>query len=419
MPARPAVRGALQRRVDDEIAAARRWRLGFRPVVERRFEADEGVARRRGLVLAGLFALLVYNAFLINDLFVRREVFFAALGWRSVVTLYGGVVLLAVARRWVGPRWREHLMASTLAVTMLCSCIVFRLTVSDARTYDAFVFSLLFLAGNISFPLRFLHAVVSSAVCLAIAAAFIVLDAAMPEQARIFALALMSGTAVFTVQACYNIERSARQSYLLRLREMLASRAAERRADGFARLSQTDALTTLPNRRAFDLALPARCRSAAQSSRWLAVVLIDVDHFKAYNDLYGHPAGDACLRRVALAMRQALDERAFLGRVGGEEFAALIESDAPGEAEAAVERLRRAVEALAIPHAGAPPPRHVTASLGVALSAPDGIDSPDLLMAAADAALYQAKHRGRNRWAQAASGPLPAGPVPRPDAVGA
>lgn len=405
MPAATAEDVALQRCVDEEIAAGRRWRLGFGAAVERRFEADEGPARRRALVIAGLLGLLVYNAFLLNDLFVRREVFFAALGWRSVVTCYGGAVLLAVGRQWIGPRWREHLMASTLAVTMLCSCIVFRLTVSEARTYDAFVFSLLFLVGNISFPLRFGHAVVSSALCLAIAAAFIVLDPRMPDQARIFAMTLMAGTAVFTIQACHSIERSARQSYLLRLREMLASRAAERRADGFARLSQTDPLTGLPNRRAFDLALPGRCRSTAESGHWLSVVVIDIDNFKRYNDLYGHPAGDACLKRVGQAMRQALDERAFLGRIGGEEFAALVASEAADDGQEAVERLRRAVEALAIPHAGNGPQRIVTISLGVALRAPDGPDGADMLMAAADAALYQAKHRGRNRWAQAAAEP--------------
>ena len=398
----------LQAEVARELARKRRWRLGFGAAVEQRFEQDEGAARRRALVLAGLFGLFVYNGFLINDLFVRRDVFAQALGWRSVVTVYGGLVLLAVWRQWLSPAWREKAMASTLVLTMLCSCVVFRLTLSEARTYDAFAFSLVFLAGNISFPLRFTQALATSLWSLSIAGFFIVTDDRMPDQARIFAMVLMAGTALFTVQACHHIERSARLSYLLRLRETLASRAAERRADGFARLSQTDALTGLPNRRAFDLAMPSRWQQAATARRWLALVLIDIDNFKAYNDLYGHPAGDACLKRVAEAMRRALPPEAFLGRIGGEEFAALIEGDSAAQCQVNAERLRRAVESLAVPHAGAGE-GVVTISLGLALRSPGTDRRADSFMASADAALYDAKHRGRNRWAQASNhGELPA-----------
>lgn len=393
----------LGRLIEAELSRQRGWRLRFAPAVEARFEVDGGAARRRSLVLAGLFGLGVYNCFILNDWFVRRAEFASAVAWRSVLTVYGATVLIAVARQWVGPVWRERLMASTLMVTMVCSCVIFRFTGSEVRTYDTFAFSLIFLAGNISFPLRFAHALTSSLACLAVAAFYIVIDDRMPEQARIFAMALLAGTVVFTVQACYSIECSTRQSYLLRLRETLASQAARRRADVSDRLAQTDALTSLPNRRAFDLALPGRLQAATAADKCLALVLIDVDHFKQYNDLYGHPAGDACLRRLGEAMRAGLPHEAFLARIGGEEFVALVACDSDAECRMIAERLRDAVEALAIPHANATGSRVVTISLGVALCPPGADLRSEAMVASADAALYKAKHGGRNRCAQASN----------------
>lgn len=389
--------------VEEELARRRPWHLGFKPPVESRFEEDGGPARRRALILAGLFGLCVYNSFLVNDWFVRRLELDAAVAWRSVVTAYGVIVLAAVRSQWVGAVGREWLMATTLVVTMLCSCVIFRVTTSDVRTYDTFAFGLIFLAGNISFPLRFAHALVSSLACFITAAIFIVADERMPQQARIFSLALLAGTALFTVQACHSIERSTRQSYLLRLRETLASRAAERRADLSERLARTDALTELPNRRAFDLALPGRTDAASAAGRWMALVLIDVDYFKQYNDLYGHPAGDGCLRKLAETMRRHTPPGAFLGRIGGEEFAAIIEGPGARTGQEAVERLRRCIEDLAIPHAGSPGRGVVTISLGLALRPPHGPQTAAMLMAAADAALYRAKHAGRNGWFQASN----------------
>jgi diguanylate cyclase (GGDEF)-like protein len=128
------------------------------------------------------------------------------------------------------------------------------------------------------------------------------------------------------------------------------------------------------------------------------VILCDVDHFKAYNDAFGHPAGDACLRRIAAVLADAGAAHAgHCARVGGEEFAVLLDDGEPARAALALaEAMRAAVEALALVHDPATGCSIVTASFGVGhVRAVAGSDAGSLL-AATDRALYSAKHRGRN-----------------------
>jgi diguanylate cyclase (GGDEF)-like protein len=126
--------------------------------------------------------------------------------------------------------------------------------------------------------------------------------------------------------------------------------------------------------------------------------MIDLDYFHAYNEHYGHPGGDACLRQVADAMVRCLRRPSdFLGRYGGEEFMAVLpNTDAVG-AKIVAERLRAAVEALALPHAGSQCSSHVTITVGFAAAHILPTDSTELLVTAADAFLLKAKSDGRNR----------------------
>ena len=166
-----------------------------------------------------------------------------------------------------------------------------------------------------------------------------------------------------------------------------------------ARLSTEDPLTGLSNRRRFDDHLDALWRQYARAQSPLALVMVDLDGFKDFNDHYGHPAGDACLVQVAGVLAAGAKRAGDLvARYGGEEFVLVLAgSDAAGAAGLA-EGLRTEVERLAIPHAHAPHGRaHVSISLGVAAARPE-IGAPWRgLVARADAALYRAKARGRNR----------------------
>jgi diguanylate cyclase (GGDEF)-like protein len=181
------------------------------------------------------------------------------------------------------------------------------------------------------------------------------------------------------------------------------------------RLTTQDALTGIANRRAFDGALDAEWRLALRSGLPLSLMMIDIDHFKIYNDSYGHVAGDKCLQAVAKALRAGAPRATDLvARYGGEEFVVLLPQTDVGAAAELAERLRQAVEALAIPCSASPTGR-VSVSVGVAgfclphLEHPHdycaGHTSPTVLVETADRMLYAAKAAGRNRVVVEAAGP--------------
>lgn len=171
-------------------------------------------------------------------------------------------------------------------------------------------------------------------------------------------------------------------------------RAANARLEELARV---DALTGLANRRRFDEALAAECRRCARNQMPLSLILIDVDHFKMFNDRYGHPAGDATLRAVAHAV-DGLARRPgdVAARYGGEELAVILPDTENMAAASIAERIRAAIRALGIDHADSAA-GIVTASLGVATLYPrHGAEESPELIKQADARLYEAKSRGRD-----------------------
>ncbi len=165
-----------------------------------------------------------------------------------------------------------------------------------------------------------------------------------------------------------------------------------------AELAQHDVLTWTKNRRVFDEYLPRLWRQAAEDGRELAILLLDVDHFKPYNDRYGHQAGDVALRKVAQAIqgcvRRPLD---LVARYGGEEFTAILYDTDAARAAGTAERIRKAVEALAVEHRASRAGVVLTVSIGVAVVGPDIRRTPGGALQLADEALYQAKSHGRNR----------------------
>lgn len=180
--------------------------------------------------------------------------------------------------------------------------------------------------------------------------------------------------------------------------------ALKRQSDELRRLTATDALTGIANRRAFDDGLQLEWRRALRSHAPLSLLMVDVDYFKRFNDTYGHPAGDACLRAVARVLagiaRRAGD---LVARYGGEEFALFLPATNASDAFRLGESLCQSVAALAIPHAASAVAAQVTVSVGVAtLVLPcDGVEQPrclagpEALLALADEALYAAKAAGR------------------------
>jgi diguanylate cyclase (GGDEF)-like protein len=161
-------------------------------------------------------------------------------------------------------------------------------------------------------------------------------------------------------------------------------------------LASSDALSGLANRRAFDARLAADWQRAGKLHRAIALLMIDVDHFKQFNDRYGHVEGDVCLRRIGKLLREvATGEDDLPARYGGEEFALLMPGTDLDTASKIGERLREAVEGLCIAHASSPTGQ-VTVSIGCAALIPELAQDAQHLVEAADIALYAAKRRGRN-----------------------
>jgi len=164
-----------------------------------------------------------------------------------------------------------------------------------------------------------------------------------------------------------------------------------------ANLARTDPLTQLSNRLRLHEDLVAVHERAERAQRPFSVALCDLDGFKSYNDTYGHLEGDEALRCVGAAITNQVRAGDGAYRYGGEEFLILMPDDTPDRAVVAMERLRLAIETLAIPHAGRRPPGVVTLSIGIAGWFPQHGQTPAQVLEAADAALYVAKQHGRNR----------------------
>lgn len=165
--------------------------------------------------------------------------------------------------------------------------------------------------------------------------------------------------------------------------------------------SRTDGLLRIHNRAYFDERLLEEVARARRQSQPLAILMMDVDFFKRYNDTYGHQAGDACLQAVARAVGSVVKRRTdFLARYGGEELVALLPNTPGDGAELLAQRVVDAVRAVGLAHAASDVAPVVTLSIGAASAVPDTAGDAEAgvqLLAQADAALYQAKHQGRNR----------------------
>ncbi len=176
-------------------------------------------------------------------------------------------------------------------------------------------------------------------------------------------------------------------------------------ADLLRSMAFVDGLTGIANRRQFDDALQREWRAGRRAGTSLALVMIDVDHFKLFNDTYGHQAGDACLQAIAGILRADMGRpHDLIARYGGEEFACVLPDTNLAGAQVKAERLRQAVQSLGIAHEASGTAPVVTISVGLALFIPTDELTPEQLVAAADAQLYNAKHAGRNRVCCAAPG---------------
>jgi diguanylate cyclase (GGDEF)-like protein len=207
---------------------------------------------------------------------------------------------------------------------------------------------------------------------------------ALPPSIAMYCLFVLACANLFAGAGSYALEHANRVAFLER--KLLAEVASH------------DGLTGLLNRSAFDAEMRRIWDGAARTREPVALLMLDIDHFKAYNDRYGHPAGDHCLRQVAAACRQATRRpRDTVARYGGEELIAVLPGAERAHALATGHAIVDAVSALCLPHSASPTAAHVTVSVGVAVREPGEEMSAEALIRCADEALYAAKAQGRNR----------------------
>lgn len=229
------------------------------------------------------------------------------------------------------------------------------------------------------------------------------------EEARVKSDAFHAGANDYLVKLPDRIELIARvryhsAAYLSQIQRDEAYRALRKSQQelmqaNFAlqRLTNVDGLTGLSNRRYFDEYFETEWRQAAREGQPLALLLVDIDHFKQYNDTYGHLAGDQVLREVAQAVQRAFQRpRDLVARLGGEEFVVVLPQTSRENVAALAARAVGAVEALDLRHISSPVSARLTVSVGAAGCLPGREDRRLVLLDTADKALYAAKHAGRN-----------------------
>jgi diguanylate cyclase (GGDEF)-like protein len=402
-------------RAQVEQALTRVGWQAFAPALEALYRARVEAAAARKVGRACLFIGVMTAAAIALDLALDPAIAAAAWPWRVAVALLcgvAGVVSLRTRRRGVAA------LCYGVALPAVMAVVFFAGQAGPHELQDRYAFAAIVIAatGLAAVPLPFLAAA-------AIAALVTVIDPLLAVVAT-GSWRDWPGDAVIAAGAMATALAVIRQAEMLRRRRFLESTryalvVAELRETNreLVRLSNTDSLTGLPNRRAFDAEAARLCGEPEAGS--LGAIILDVDHFKQYNDWAGHMAGDVCLRTVAGALARCLaGGPSLLARVGGEEFAVLVPAVPRGELARIGEALRAAVGDLRLPHPSSPG-LCVSVSAGLAWRAQIGDDGALALLEEADRALYQAKHDGRNRVAWCRAGTAVASPslVPAADAA--
>ncbi len=368
------------------------------PTLRATFELDTRRARSRSAGIIGLVGAVVALAFYPALASVADP---AALG--TVRFLYLGVTIpvILLAAAWVlldpHPVLRESLLALPSIVTP--AVITYLFIVSGKALTDLYLVGmiLLMLYATVTIQLRFAAAALVACVVTALFVTGVAYSKISADQRALVDL-IGIACAFYMLVANWRINSEQRHTYVLTLRERLRRQVLSQENRELDALARRDPLTGLANRRGYDAWLQASWGRAGGAAERIGLIMVDVDHFKKYNDFYGHPAGDLCLARVAACLREQLrDTTDLVARVGGEEFAAILPGSTAQACVAVAARLREAVASMAVPHLGHGRGAVVTISCGCASLYAEAAVTVQELCAAADAALYLAKEGGRNR----------------------
>ncbi len=393
----PALDLTLAREAAEALAYSRAT-LRFPPRLEARFNAEQAEQVAHRYRFWGLVAIVIYNLFNLTDVVMLPDIISEArwvrIGFVSPLMLLASLLLPHPLLR----RWREAVV--TFLLLLVSASVVYLFTRSlhpNALQYHSGLI-LVLMFGAIVIRQRFGYAVATSVAIFAMYAVGVEGLVDMPMDVKLNSVGVVLGAIVISLMANYQMERDTRRSYLTALQQRIEASVLRRSRDEFDQLSKSDPLTGLDNRRSFDQRILAEWSRAQRNRESIALLYIDIDHFKAYNDLHGHQAGDACLARVAEAIRDSAQRGSDIcARYGGEEFVVLLPQTTQEQAMGVARRVRQAVEDLGLPHRGSSTASVVTVSVGAASLVPTPYMPFNWLLERADRALYTAKDNGRNR----------------------
>ena len=376
----------------DKVIASGNHLLRFPEQLEAIFEGETGRRRCRELIHRAYIGIVVYDFFAISDWMATPDLFWTALWMR--LAFFTPVALILTATLYRSPRAfvRETLMC--VGAGALATGTIFFLMAKSGGSpqgtlHESMILVVLFL--TVVQRIRFWYLLPACLAFLLVHAAALAMFYNYPPGEQVAIDMVFGGTVIFALVASYTMERDLRLHYLLSLRSRVQTHELDL-------ISRRDPLTGLGNRRALEETL-AECERQGGFREELTVVLLDVDHFKAFNDTAGHQAGDICLRKIARIIEDELrDPSRAAFRFGGEEFIVVLPLTDLATGVRIAERMRRAIEKAAIPHPAPTIGPVVTASFGVACSRQgNGACAAADVVAGADAALYAAKRNGRNQ----------------------
>lgn len=355
--------------------------------IEAAYLSEVHETRSQVMRLSAVPMAIIYNAFLVADFFLVPETFgVAALIHLCLVTPVILVMGLSYGR--LRSQWLQNLASVISPVLMVAQIMtIFRMNSGVGAEHYQYLAILVIANMNIVMRGEFRAALLGSGAIVVIYLSVLLGSDATPY-AKSVGMFLMVSIAHITLVSNHWAWRGSRETFLRQLRDRLQREGAENRA-------QQDPLTGIANRNRLEILADGIWRQGDDGNSPVAVIMIDIDHFKAYNDRFGHPVGDECLKRVAFLLSDHVDGKELVARYGGEEFIVVLPATELSDAVRRAEQMRRAISDLAIPHPGAGIGGIVTASFG-AMSGPVSRYSIAQLTSSADSALYAAKRAGRN-----------------------
>lgn len=360
---------------------------------------EKHIARKRAVQIlwSGCGVLLVMNLFLLNDYAVRPDLFGFAVWMRTGFVSLPGLLLIWLIYRGGSARLREWGACIAFTVTNIGTAMLLWQTHSSYANYDGYHIVLLVLISNMLIPLYFRTCLCISLLGMLIHLPVFVLHPNIQHDAKMAAVLSYCITTALTLVTNFRLEVASRRNFLVTERDRALTSQTQEVNHKLRHASYTDPLTHLPNRRHFEEMFAQCLQMHKDQPLPMAVLMIDVDHFKYYNDTWGHPQGDVCLRQVAQVVQaQMYNGNDVVARMGGEEFSVLLLGADLQDAWKAAERIRWAVEQTPIAVAASQETHKVTVSIGVALATSTQQAMTSSLLERADAALYVAKRSGRN-----------------------